>query len=721
MVAIKLNGKAGFTISKRTGAATPARPTNLTPIGGDGTVKLFWTAVNGATSYDVQSSPDNVTWTTISAAQTPISFTDAAAPTTAATTGTAYYRIRANGATGSSSYCSSVSASPFLMYDLTTGTNGTVATAHTPDLHLGNAYEMVSADGAIQITSNKFVTKTNATSGILILAQETGQKDVTMTALIQSSDGIRARVVDASNSWMISIFSGHFSIYEYKAGVATQKADDNTVSITAGLDYLVSVTVIGNNIVATLNGAHQISATISSSYAGALTATKHGWSLNNTGAISKLSITAASPLPGMAMWLRGLAGATVSTWSDQSHNGADANQATGANQMSVQTNVLNGQTIMRGNAASIMNVSNIQPTNTSFVKVALFKSSNLAGANHLMSGSNADGAHAFRLNGSQFPESDIYASGSPVVHVMSSQGVGSPQTNWALAILNAWYSDPAASSHISPETLQEALYVNSVAGAFTKANAETMVSSATLSVGGLQGSTTLGFVGDIAELMLSTSSRGPSAADINRLIALVNSTYALSIPFFTKQVLYIGDSITAGYRATAGGGSWASTIAAANPTRWHLNKGQASAGLADMVTEASVQFSTLAGCGVSTSVVIFAGTNDIALYTKTGAQAFTSLLSLCSTLRTAGAAKIAVVTMLPRGAGSETERQNLNNAIRADGLAHFDAVADVETLSMGAAGANSNTTWYNVDGTHPNDLGHAQLANLISGVMSSIW
>ncbi|CAN5484325.1 hypothetical protein BH10PLA2_BH10PLA2_17590 [soil metagenome] len=368
-----------------------------------------------------------------------------------------------------------------------------------------------------------------------------------------------------------------------------------------------------------------------------------------------------------------------------------------------------------------MNVSSIQPTSAAFTKVALFKSSDLNEANHLLSGSNADGAHAFFLNASQFPESDIYSSGSPVKNIGSTTGVGSPQTNWAIAILNAWFSDPAASSHIDPPTLHQSIYVNGTGGAFTKLPATTMPSSGTLSLGGLQGSTTSGFTGDIAELMLSTTSGGPSAADINRLIALINNTYALSIPFFTKQVLYIGDSITAGYIASGGGGSWVSSIAALSPTRWHVNKGQASVGAEDIIIQMPVQNGPIAGCGVSTSCVVFVGTNSISLYSKTGAQTYASIQTICQNLRTSGASKIVVVTMLPRGSGVEAERQNLNNALRVGYAGFADVLADVETLAMGAAGANANTLWYNVDGTHPNDTGHALLAGLISGCLTSIW
>src|SRR5579862_6170959 len=44
----------------------PAAPAALLAIGGNGMVQVSWVPSPGATSYDIQSSPDGTTWTTIS-------------------------------------------------------------------------------------------------------------------------------------------------------------------------------------------------------------------------------------------------------------------------------------------------------------------------------------------------------------------------------------------------------------------------------------------------------------------------------------------------------------------------------------------------------------------------------------------------------------------------------------------------------------------------------
>lgn len=705
----------------------PPVPTNLQIIGGNSATTLSWNASDGAATYDLQSSSDNLNWTIVSSAQSGLTFIDSGATTTAAPTGLAYYRVRATSQFGvNSAYTSSVNASPWLVYDLTTGVNGTLLTAHTPNINqVGTGYVSPGLgavlDGDLQITGNKLVIHGASTSGVYSFTKDTGQKDYRITVKLQASNSVRVRYVDNSNTFLISIFTGNFCIFEVNSGSTTQRAQAS-VTITPGVDYEADITLAGTGISATLDGAHPLSYTISGSYAGSLSSTIIGGALNGTGAMSDIRFAVANPLPGLIMWLRGLAGFSPSTWTDQSGSGNSPTQSTSGNQLASIADGLGGQTIVRAvDAARIMNAGNIQPTNASFCKVALFKCSDLTQPNNLISGSNADGAHAFRLAGSQFPESDIYASGTPVTQIASTVGVGSPQTNWALVILNCWYSNPYGSGHVSPATLQEHLYVNSVGGAFTKFPGETQVTSSTLSVAGLQGSTSAGFVGDIAELLLTNSIIGPTAADVNRLIAKINTTYTLTFPLFTKQVLYIGDSITAGYKADASGASWVDLIENSAPTRWHTNKGQASVGALDLLAE-DAQYLPFVACGIPTACTVFAGTNDVALYGQTGSQTYTAIQNFCLALKAAGPCTIVVVGMLPRGSGSvETNRVILNGLLLAGYTGFADGYADVTTIPMGQPGANTNLTYYNSDQTHPNDTGMADLYTLISGVLTPLW
>ena len=700
-------------------------PSAPTPVGGNGVVALFWTASLNATSYDGQYSSDGgSTWSTLFSGVTDTFYTDSTAIAKInATTGLVYYRIRSNTGSGSSPYTSSVNSSPYLLYDVPTDVDGTLVGSHAPVLNrFGNPY-VAPAAGQVQVLSNQFAVKTTSGTGVLTWYMETAQRDIGISCVMQAGDGINLRYVSDSNRILISISTAgaqNFRISDFVAGTQTTRSS-TPMTITPGVDYTVALTIIGPNILATVNGTNQISWTISGSYSGSLTATKHGWSLNNTGVVHDVRMYTTSLIPGIAQWLDANVQASADTWQDQSGNLNHALQANTNNQMTPVASVLNGEAIMRGTSYSIMNSPSVQPTNASFVKVGLFKSTDLTNDNNILAGSTVDGAHTLKLNASEFPESDIYASSVAVPALTSNAGIGNPETNWALVIDHAWFSNPLNSVQVSPNTLQHSLYVNGTGGAFTKIDDSTMVTSSTLSVAGLQGSITNGFVGDISQTFVAGSNSGCSAADINRLIASINKRTKLNFPFIMKQVLYIGDSITSGYRATNAGGSWCSLINYSSSNRWHLNKGQASVGLSVTNSEAPLQFCPIVCCDVPTAVVLFAGSNDICLYSQTGAQTYTSLQSLCTLLRYANPTlPILGVTMLPRGASFETERQSLCNLMVANSGSPFTLVADVRTLPMGAPGANNSSTYY-ADTTHPNDAGHASLYSLIYGFLQLIW
>jgi hypothetical protein len=68
--------------------------------------------------------------------------------------------------------------------------------------------------------------------------------------------------------------------------------------------------------------------------------------------------------------------------------------------------------------------------------------------------------------------------------------------------------------------------------------------------------------------------------------------------------------------------------------------------------------------------------------------------------------------MLPRN-GVETARQTYNGLIRTNHGSYSDALADVETIAIGAAGANTNLAKYVADQIHPNQSGHDDLKALI--------
>jgi len=112
--------------------------------------------------------------------------------------------------------------------------------------------------------------------------------------------------------------------------------------------------------------------------------------------------------------------------------------------------------------------------------------------------------------------------------------------------------------------------------------------------------------------------------------------------------------------------------------------------------------------------VIFAGTNDIFLYSQTGAQTAALLQTYVDARNAAGWAysDICVCTMLPRQSANESARTAYNSDIRTNAIKGY-VVADVGAdATIGVFSAPTNTTYYS-DTIHPTDAGHAIVASII--------
>jgi lysophospholipase L1-like esterase len=219
---------------------------------------------------------------------------------------------------------------------------------------------------------------------------------------------------------------------------------------------------------------------------------------------------------------------------------------------------------------------------------------------------------------------------------------------------------------------------------------------------------------DVAEVFLYKRALG--AFDFNILHAYLNNLYALSLPTYLGTIALDGDSITCGAKGIP---SWPQTLAAADSNYVTINHGVGAQNLVSMIAD-SEKVDASYQADLTNILVVFAGTNDIVFNGHTGALAYQHFANYCSARKAKGW-KVVCVTMLPRaGAGEETQRQSFNNLIRANYLTIGDALADVETLPMGAANQHLSTTYFNADQIHPNNTGHAALATLIGGAVNSL-
>jgi len=135
--------------------------------------------------------------------------------------------------------------------------------------------------------------------------------------------------------------------------------------------------------------------------------------------------------------------------------------------------------------------------------------------------------------------------------------------------------------------------------------------------------------------------------------------------------------------------------------------------LQDMAAHVSDEMVAGYRLGVPNYAVIFGGTNDLAQSSSvTSTTLYGYVTTMVSALNTAGVSKIGITTMLPRcgsfaggqsQSGFETVRQAFNTLIRNGALAGSFTLIDIGgDATIGAAGACTNTTYYQPDGVHPN-------------------
>lgn len=127
----------------------------------------------------------------------------------------------------------------------------------------------------------------------------------------------------------------------------------------------------------------------------------------------------------------------------------------------------------------------------------------------------------------------------------------------------------------------------------------------------------------------------------------------------------------------------------------------------------------LPGPIASKYLVIFAGTNDIFLNGKTGAQVAALNLAYVDARLAAGwiPGNICVGTMLPRQTAHEADRSVYNASIRNNAAGRGYKVCDyAANPQIGCAGCEANTAFY-FDFIHPNQAGQQILANITTATL----
>ena len=257
------------------------------------------------------------------------------------------------------------------------------------------------------------------------------------------------------------------------------------------------------------------------------------------------------------------------------------------------------------------------------------------------------------------------------------------------------------------------IYVNGVA------STTTLLANASSSGFTLLGSAASAYPAQGAYSEVAWWNRALNSTEAAQMYAYSQTLGVLSAAAYT--VVWDGDSISYGLYAALNQGPVQQSLF---QNARVYNVAEASKTLATLTTDAPTWVDPLKSGAGKDYLVIFAGTNDIYLAGKTGAQTYTQLVTYCTARRSAGWNKIIVVTMLPRGGTTmETYRQDYNSAIRAGfaaGTLPCDAVADVGSdPTIGQAGQQANTTYF-FDAIHPTKAGDTIVASYTSPAVGLI-
>ncbi|HXB12189.1 MAG TPA: SGNH/GDSL hydrolase family protein, partial [Bacteroidia bacterium] len=197
---------------------------------------------------------------------------------------------------------------------------------------------------------------------------------------------------------------------------------------------------------------------------------------------------------------------------------------------------------------------------------------------------------------------------------------------------------------------------------------------------------------------------------INNAMSARNIVPSLTAPNIspanTNQVVVVdGDSITEG----AGFGvatPYPGLLTLSEPATNNIsNMGVQGLTMAQLRTGASLAVDPFYQVATQATVVVWGGTNDIAINGRTGIQIISDLSTYCKARRAIGW-KCIPVTMVSR-TGFDTGKNSYNTLIRQNWSEFADGLADVAAdPSLGADGASTNTLYIQAGGVHPTQNSH---------------
>lgn len=225
---------------------------------------------------------------------------------------------------------------------------------------------------------------------------------------------------------------------------------------------------------------------------------------------------------------------------------------------------------------------------------------------------------------------------------------------------------------------------------------------------GEEGAFGTAYNGNISTVIIKSTAL--SATERTNVFNALYRLHGIGPQYAENNLVTLGDSITAGPGAGDGPG-WAYLLGKQLNMRL-VNDGTAGTKCSDMDTNfATFTAPLLYSTSRNNVLTLMCGTNDL-IAGFTASAVITSQQSIVAKAAAAGFT-VLVATILPVPPGSfETQRTTINAAIRA-GYPGASGVIDFAGSSvMGQAGQNTNSTYYNADNEHPNQLGNEVLAQI---------
>lgn len=302
-------------------------------------------------------------------------------------------------------------------------------------------------------------------------------------------------------------------------------------------------------------------------------------------------------------------------------------------------------------------------------------------------------------------------------------------------IWNTWLNGSAPSMlNIAPSNLGFSVVALRYTGTtievtcdgYTYSISGTALSGALSTIGWLLNSGS--FATDGSDILAFILAQGHSASDVAANCAALRTWVGLKYP--TDLLVFVGDSITAGYQASITTDvwelSWPWAGVGGQPAFSKvraLNYARQSFQIADLSADVSFGFASLITARPSVAdftnkiVVVMAGTNDINAG-GTGAQAITDLTALVASYKSAGATKVGVCTQIPRQ--GFTTLQNTQLAILNAGILSGIGDLQIDMASLNWVPGGDWTVNYQGDGTHPNTSGVAMMSAFAKPIITPL-